>query len=146
MAINHFQPRPGRFGTMLTHAEFGNPGPIAPVAVASSTVAYRIATPKSKAYLEKINFLIGTLPTGSGTITAQWFIRNSVGSKSDAQTAATDLKTGSTLTNRAVAFTATENQRYLLDGDYLACDIVASGTITLQPADFLGTVELSILE
>ncbi len=146
MAITHFQPKAGRYGVQNTHVEFGNAGPISPVAVASSTVVYRTGTPLRKAYVDRIGLLIGTLAAGSAAITAQFFLRNSVGSKNVALTATFDLKTGSTLTVRNVPITATEVQRNVLEGDYLAVDIVAAGTITQQPVDLFAMVELDILE
>jgi hypothetical protein len=146
MAYNHYKPMPGRFGTMVEIINGGNPGPIAPVAVASSTVAYKMPGPAGKFYVEKIGLFIGTLATGSAAITVQAFKRNSVGSVSVALTAATDIKAGSINTARNIPITATDAQRTLQVGDYLAFDIVAAGTITLQPSDLFISPEVAVLE
>lgn len=143
MAVKHFRPsKNGRFGIEVDSTAFGNPGPISPVAVASSTVVYPLLTPLRKSYVERIGLNIGTLAAGAGTITVQFFVRNSVGAKNNALTAAFDLKTGTTLTVREVAITASDSNRVVQEGDYLAADIVASSTITTQPANLLAVVEL----
>lgn len=146
MARNFYQPRAHRFGTMLIQGGVGNPGPIAPVAVASSTVVYKFANANGRYFLEKLSLFIGTLAAGSAAITAQAFRRNSVGSVSQALSAATDLKTGSVNVARVIAITANEQNRYFQDGDYFAVDIVAAGTITTQPADLYVKAEFAVLE
>jgi hypothetical protein len=146
MANNYFRPLPGRFGIQVEQSVIGNPGPISPVAVASSTVTYKRGLPVGKYFVEKIGYFIGTLAAGSLAITAQVFRRNSVGAVNQALTAAFDLKAGSINTNLAVAISATEQNRYFAPGDYVAVDLVAAGTITTQPADLFVTVELAVRE
>lgn len=146
MALNYFRPRPHRIGTELNQLHVGNPGPISPVAVASSTVTYKVPPANGRYFLEKLSLFIGTLAAGSLAITAQAFKRNSVGSVNVALSAATDLKAGSVNTVRAIVISATEAQRYFNDGDYLAVDLVAAGTITTQPADLYVKAELAVLE
>lgn len=147
MAYNRFRARPGRYGIDVTHLQMGNPGPIAPVAVASSTVTYRVGSPRRRQYVETVSVLMGTLPTGSAAITAQVFKRNSVGALNQAITGAFDLKAGvAALTVGNIPITATESQRTLQDGDYYAVDIVAAGTITQQPVDLFVTIEIAVLE
>lgn len=146
MANNYFRPLPGRFGVMLEHVSIGNPGPISPVAVASSTVAYKRAFPRGKYFVESVSSFIGTLAAGGAAITAQVFRRNSVGSVSVALTGTIDLKAGSANTVLSVPVTATEQNRYIQPGDYLAVDIVAAGTITTQPADLFVSVEVAVRE
>ena len=146
MAINYFRPLPGRLGIQVEHVTIGNPGAISPVAVASSTVAYKRAFPYGKYYLEKVSSFIGTLAAGGAAITAQVFKRNSVGALSVALTGTIDLKTGSVNTILPVTITASEANRYFAAGDYLAVDLVAAGTITTQPADLFVTAELAVRE
>lgn len=143
MAYKFFRPKRGRDGVMVDSHGFGNPGALSPVAVASNTVIYRVATSLGKGYIERIGLLCGTLPTGNSTITIQFFRRRASGSVSAALTAAFDLKAGATaLTNTEVPITATENNRYMAEGDYIAYDVVAAGTITQQPVDLVGRVEV----
>jgi hypothetical protein len=146
MAFNWFRPRPGRYGIEVITCEYGNPGPILPVAVASSTVIYRNATPRRRLYVESLSVQIGTLATGSSTITIRPFKRNSIGAVSVALAAAFDLKTGTVDNAQAVAVTATDSQRTFQDGDYIAWDIVAAGTITQQPVDLFMVSEFAVLE
>lgn len=147
MALNRFAPRPSRFGTDISHFQMGNPGPIAPVATASATVVYRIGTARRRMYTETVSILIGTLPTGGAAITAQLFKRNSVGALNQAITGTFSLTAGvAALTVGAIPITATDAQRTLKDGDYYAVDIVAAGTITLQPSDLFVTIEVAVLE
>lgn len=146
MALNYFRPRPHRIGIETNQVGMGNPGNISPAAVASSTVIYKAPPVNGRYFLEKLSLFIGTLAAGSAAITAQAFKRNSVGSVNVALSAATDLKTGSVNTVRAIAITATEAQRYFNDGDYFAVDVVAAGTITTQPADLFVKAELAVLE
>jgi hypothetical protein len=146
MPLNYFRPRPHRIGTELIQVGIGNPGALSPVAVASSTVIYKFAPANGRYFLEKLSLFIGTLAAGSAAITAQAFRRNSVGSVSQALSAATDLKTGSVNVVRSVAISATEQNRYFQDGDYFAVDIVAAGTITQQPVDLYVKAELAVLE
>lgn len=147
MANNRFAPKPARFGIETAYLVLGNPGPIAPVAVASSTVTYRIGTPKRRLFVETASVLMGTLPTGSLAITAQVFKRNSVGALNQAITGTFDLKAGvAALTVALIPITATDAQRSLKEGDYLAVDIVAAGTITQQPVDLFIPVEVAVLE
>lgn len=147
MANNRFAPKPGRYGIECAYLQMGNPGALAPVAVASSTVTYRVASPRRKLFAETVSVLMGTLPTGSAAITAQVFKRNSVGALNQAITGAFDLKAGvAALTVGAIPITATDAQRTMKDTDYLAIDIVAAGTITQQPVDLFITTEVAILE
>lgn len=146
MALNYFRPRPHRLGIEVIDIGVGNPGGIDPVAVASSTVVYKVPPALGRYFLEKLSLFIGTLATGGSTITAQAFKRNSVGSVNVALSAATDLKTGSINTVRSIAITATEQQRYFNAGDYFAVDVVAGGTITQQPVDLYVNAELAVLE
>lgn len=147
MANNRFAPKPSRFGIECAYLVHGNPGPLAPVAVASNTVIYRVGTPKRKLYLETVSVHLGTLPTGSAAITAQVFKRNSVGALSQALTGAFDLKAGvAALTVANIPITATDSQRTTKEGDYFAVDVVAAGTITQQPVDEFIALEVAILE
>jgi hypothetical protein len=146
MALNHFRPRAHRFGTELVQVTVGNPGPISPVAVASSTVIYKAPLARGRYFLEKLSLFIGTLAAGGGTILGQVAKRNSVGSVDVDQTATFDLETGSVNTARALTISATDAQRYFNEGDYLAFDVVASGTITQQPADLFVVAEFAVLE
>jgi len=146
MAEVHFRPKPGRFGAQITHLDQGNPGTISPAVGASGTTTYKIATPSRKMYIDHCFYQINTLAAGGAAITGQFFLRNSVGAKSVALTGTFDLKTGSQNTVLKPAITASENQRFVQPGDYLALDIVAAGTVTTQPTDVLYGVEAYVLE
>ena len=75
------------------------------------------------------------------------FRRNSSGSVNQALTGTFDLKTGTAADTVAnIPITATDAQRVKQDGDYFAVDIVAAGTITLQPSNLFVTIETAVLE
>lgn len=141
-----FLPKPHRSGIMPCLVQLGNPGALSPVAVASDTVTYPVATPFARSFVGRISAQAGIKPAGSSTITATVFKRNATGSVEVALTGAFDLTAlvNGTVANVPILSGLTQAERSLRAGDYLAVDIVAAGTITTQPSDLYFTVELDL--
>lgn len=144
MAEKHFRPKPGRFGVMVEGTTTGNTGTLSPTIGGTATTTYRFPTAFRKYYVERCSAQASTLIGSGGAVTGQWFIRNATGAKSVALTATQNLLTAAMTANVVlnVPVTATDAQRVVQEGDYLALDIVAAAAITQQPADFFSSVEM----
>jgi hypothetical protein len=144
MARNHYQPKPGRFGTM---PEVISGKQLDAGITASATVNIPIATPRRKAILARISGHYETAPIGGAAITGK--LR-----KKPLGAAAFDLTAAFVLTGLTVQqvfdipllSTLTELQLIVQEQDYLFFAVTAAGTVTTQPIGLTISVELLIQE
>lgn len=141
-----FNPRPYRWGIMPVLTVVGNQGNFSPTVAGTATTTVRIPTPFGRAFVGRASAQCRTKVASGGTVTAQLFKRNATGSVNVALTAPFDLKamTNDVVSNLPILGTLAPAARNLRAGDYLALDIVASSTISTQPADLYFTVELDL--
>lgn len=141
---NHFQPKPGRYGTM---PEVISGKQLDAGITASATTNISIATPRRKAILARISIHFETVPIGGAAITGK-LRKKPVGS------AAIDLTAAFTLTGLTAQLvidvplltTLSELQAIVQEGDYLFFAVTAAGTVTTQPVGMTVSVELLIQE
>jgi hypothetical protein len=141
---NHFQPKPGRFGTM---PEIQSGKQLDAGITAAATVNIPIATARRKAIVARCSIHYETAPVGGSAITGK-LRKKPVGA------AAIDLTAAFVLTGLAtqqvidipILASVTELQGIVQEGDYLFFAVTAAGTVTTQPVGMTIVVELLIQE
>lgn len=143
---NVFLPSAGRYGVMSVMTEAGNVGALAPVIANGGTTIYRMPTLPRASVVQTLGVQCSTLTASAGAVTAQVFKRNATGALSKALTGTFDLLTANLAVGvvKAIPITATEADRTLKVGDYLAVDVVAAGSVTTQPIDFFVSAEVAL--
>lgn len=144
-----FKPKPGRFGLVLNSASYElSQGD---VIVASGTKSFYLSVPPGKYTILRCNVFCSATATGSGTITAQFFKHRQLENSDATLTAAFDIKGMTALKRTLVPITTTVEQDLILrdesvSGDSIRVDVVASGTVTAQPANLIFVCELGTRE
>jgi hypothetical protein len=142
---NHFQPKPGRFGTM---PEIQSGKQLDAGITAAATVNIPIATARRKAIVARCSIHYETAPVGGAAITGVLNKKAKIGGAVTPLTAAfvlTGLATQQVIDIPILA-SVTELQGIVQEGDYLFFAVTAAGTVTTQPVGMTIVVELLIQE
>lgn len=143
MALNFFQPKPGRYGVQpVIVTQRLNTGTLA-----AGTLTFHLGGLPRKAWVSGVTVSAFTYPDAATSVTAT-LIKRDVSAAADVNlTAAADVdaKTAQQAINVALVNTLTDAQKLLDTGDTLKVSLVTTGTVTVQPVDLTVTVELILM-
>lgn len=137
---NAFMPRPGRFGTQPVPLTSGR---INTGTLAAGTQNHNIGAMAATCVVSRFTVCAEVFPTAT-TNTLQ--LIKMTGGTALALTAAVDInaKTANVPITVSVTGTLTEAERTLRPGDSLRLALVTTGSVTVQPDDLVGVVELLV--
>lgn len=142
MPIKHFQPKPGRFGVEPGYAQSN----VITSITASATTNVPIATPRRKAWIERVTYSVGQTTANFSTLTAQVFKRSAGGDVTLSAAVNINNQTARRTYEIPLTATLTDAQRTLQEGDMIEIALVA-GTATQQPTQGVAFVaEILALE
>lgn len=142
MPINHFMPKPGRFGVAPVVTQGGDRG--TSTLTATNTTAFYVPLAYRKGRISKISAVCSTLP--AATTSGQTIVANAykvVSGTTDVQlhSSSLDLEAMTAKIASPMVLTGTESSRKYNAGDCVRVDVVASAAVDTNPIDLYFVVE-----
>jgi hypothetical protein len=144
MALNHFSPRPGRFGTHpnIVSSDMNPTGGT----LAAGTENHNVCASPAKAYINRASLCAAVYPTAATSCVATLF--KMTGATAVALTSGLAISAAAANVPLQFSFltTTTDAERTLNPGDSLRVALVTTGAVSVQPDDLAVYVELLVLE